>query len=324
MSKIYSMPATSFNDITTGASNYGTVTQNAGPGYDLVTGRGTPKGQLVVQYLVGLGSISGTVYDDLNGNGVNNSEPGLANWTVYADLNANGVLDPLVASNINSADVPKTIYSVGTPTVTSMVSGLAGRVVDVNVTVNISHVRDSDLVLTLISPDNTRITLANRAGGSDDNFSTTHFDDSQPLNIAAGTAPFNASFHPTDELWKLIGENANGTWTLEIKDVLGGSGGTLFSWSLQLTTGDPNDLTDATGGYYIAGLPAGTYAVREVLQSPYSQTAPAAGFYTIGLAAGERRAGEKLRQCRARGPRHSRRSPALLQPVGLRWRQRRD
>ena len=129
MSKIYAMPATNFNDITTGASNYGAVTQNAGPGYDLVTGLGTPKGQLIVQNLVGLGSVSGTVYDDLNANGVDNSEPGLSNWTVYADLNANGVFDPLLASNFNSVDVPKTITNVGTPTVTSntVVSGLAGR-----------------------------------------------------------------------------------------------------------------------------------------------------------------------------------------------------
>jgi hypothetical protein len=39
-----------------------------------------------------LGSISGTKFNDLNGNGVKNvSEPGLAGWTVYVDYNNDGV-----------------------------------------------------------------------------------------------------------------------------------------------------------------------------------------------------------------------------------------
>ncbi|MDB5389865.1 MAG: Cna domain protein, partial [Planctomycetaceae bacterium] len=47
------------------------------------------------------GSLSGTVYNDLNGNGVRDTDPGtsaftdpgLANWVVFADLNSNGILD---------------------------------------------------------------------------------------------------------------------------------------------------------------------------------------------------------------------------------------
>jgi subtilase family serine protease len=44
---IYSLPATDFHDITTGSNGY-----RAGPGYDLVTGRGTPYAKRVVQDLV--------------------------------------------------------------------------------------------------------------------------------------------------------------------------------------------------------------------------------------------------------------------------------
>ncbi|MGJ3253431.1 MAG: SdrD B-like domain-containing protein [Elainellaceae cyanobacterium] len=41
-----------------------------------------------------LGQISGSLWNDLNGNGVRDTtEPGLANWTVYLDDNQNGVLD---------------------------------------------------------------------------------------------------------------------------------------------------------------------------------------------------------------------------------------
>jgi len=40
------------------------------------------------------GSISGTKWDDLNGDGVRNeNEPGLAGWTIYLDDNQNGQLD---------------------------------------------------------------------------------------------------------------------------------------------------------------------------------------------------------------------------------------
>ena len=38
-------------------------------------------------------AISGTIFDDANGNGANDGEPGLSGVTVYLDLNTNGALD---------------------------------------------------------------------------------------------------------------------------------------------------------------------------------------------------------------------------------------
>jgi len=52
-SLVYSLPAGDFHDIAGGSSGYA-----AGLGYDLVTGRGTPKANLVVQHLLGLGTLS--------------------------------------------------------------------------------------------------------------------------------------------------------------------------------------------------------------------------------------------------------------------------
>ena len=46
--ELYSLPSADFNDITTGNNGF-----NAGPGYDLVTGLGTPQAPLVVTGLVG-------------------------------------------------------------------------------------------------------------------------------------------------------------------------------------------------------------------------------------------------------------------------------
>ena len=52
MPLIYSLPAADFHDIVTGSSK-GSPAYAAGPGYDLVTGRGTPVANLLVPGLVG-------------------------------------------------------------------------------------------------------------------------------------------------------------------------------------------------------------------------------------------------------------------------------
>src|SRR5262249_41877179 len=42
----------------------------------------------------GTGTISGTKFNDLNGDGIRQAnEPGLADWVIYIDANNNGVLD---------------------------------------------------------------------------------------------------------------------------------------------------------------------------------------------------------------------------------------
>jgi len=99
---LYKLPASDFHDITTGNNGF-----PAGPGYDLVTGIGTPVANLLVPGLVGtpLDSISGQVFNDLNGNGSQDpGEPGLANWTVYLDVAGTGVYqtgDPVTTTDAN-------------------------------------------------------------------------------------------------------------------------------------------------------------------------------------------------------------------------------
>ncbi len=51
--KIYALPATAFHDITSGTST-GAPNYSAGPGYDLVTGLGTPDAPLIVGGLIGI------------------------------------------------------------------------------------------------------------------------------------------------------------------------------------------------------------------------------------------------------------------------------
>jgi subtilisin-like proprotein convertase family protein len=287
LTKIYAMPSSNFNDITSGTST-GTPNLSAGAGYDLVTGRGSPKANLLVPSLVGTSSITGVVFNDVNGNGTKESEPGLGGWTTYADLNNNSAFDPIVTNTFNASDLPpsKTIPTIGTITSNNVVSGLAGNIIDVNVTLKINHTRDSDLVLTLISPLGTRIKLANHVGGTGDNFTNTTFDDSAAVAISLGAAPFSSTYQPTNPLSVLFGNNPNGTWQLEVADTVSGTGGSLVSWSLQLTTGDPNATSAANGSYAINNLPTGSYHVAEVLQPGFQQTSPAGGFYTTAVAGG--------------------------------------
>ncbi len=284
MSSIYAMPSNYFHDIT---ASGGAPANTPAVGYDLATGRGTPKADLVVSYLVGVNSVSGTVFDDVNGNSVLDGEPGLSGRTVYADLNEDAVLDALAVNAFASTDVPKSIPSTGTVTSSQLVSGLTGDLTDVNVTLNISHGRPSDLVITLISPSGTHVTLANHAGNTVDNFTNTTFDDSAAVSVANGVGPFSGSYHPDESLLKLFRENPNGTWQLEIQDTLPNTSGTLNSWSLELTTGDPSTTSLVDGSYYLGDLPTGSYQIRQVPQAPYVQTAPLTSFYTVGLAIGD-------------------------------------
>ena len=279
--KLYSLPSSSFNQ----------------SGYSLSIGRGSPKADLVVSGLVGSSSISGQVFNDVNGNGVmDGGETGLSGWTVYEDFDNDGVLDPTTVQNFSSSDGTKTISTSGTPTVSSTisVSGLTANLLDVNVTVDVSHTRDSDLVFTLTSPTGVPITLASHVGLSGDNFTNTKFDDSAGLTILQGTAPFTGSFEPASALAALIGTSANGTWTLTVSDTVSGSGGALNGWSLQLTTGDAQKVTDANGNYKFTNLPSGTYRIREVAQPSYAQTAPGSGLYTVALGSNSNVTGQNF------------------------------
>src|SRR5205823_1777036 len=101
---LYQLPATDFHDVVSGNNGFA-----AGAGYDLVTGIGSPRANLVAQALLGA-SISGTVFNDANSNGGQDSgEGGLAGWTIFDDLNNNGVLDSAAQAKVDSINVPVAI-----------------------------------------------------------------------------------------------------------------------------------------------------------------------------------------------------------------------
>jgi subtilisin-like proprotein convertase family protein/C1A family cysteine protease len=97
-----------------------------------------------------------------------------------------------------------------------------GTIGNVFVDVDITHTYVGDLTVTLVSPDNTRVVLHNKEGGSEDDIKETY--------VPAG----------------FVGKSIQGTWTLEISDTAGSDTGRLHEWSLtfQLTGDVPDEVCD--------------------------------------------------------------------------------
>jgi subtilisin-like proprotein convertase family protein len=221
------------------------------------------------------GTIAGTVYNDLNANGTRDTnEPGLAGWTVFRDDNNNGVLDAPTTTTKTATNVPINITDFNTSTSTLNVSSLSGAVSDVNIKLNITHTYDGDIEFYLISPAGTKVPLAVHVGSGGHNFTDTVFDDQAPTIISAGTAPFTATLEPMGALSDFNGQSPNGVWTVSITDTGPGDTGTLNSWSLTISTGEPVTITDARGNYQFLNQPNGAYQIRRVLQAGWNSTDP--------------------------------------------------
>jgi subtilisin-like proprotein convertase family protein len=285
---LYTVSAADFHDITSGNNGYA-----AGTGYDLVTGLGTPVANRLILDLVGVGSISGAVFQDNNGNGVFDAgDAPLPDVTVYLDSNNNGSLDLARTAAVASGNINKAIPDNKTSgvTVTLAFSGAATPISDVSVTLNISHTRDSDLTAYLISPGGTQVTLFAGVGGNGDNFTNTTFSDSASVSITAGTAPFTGTFRPSPgPLSAFDGESANGTWSLKVTDTRRNNTGTIVSWSLSITTAEEvSTFTGAAGQYSFNSLPFGTYTVRQMVPADEAQTfpdplGPTGGAYVVSV-----------------------------------------
>jgi len=91
-----------------------------------------------------------------------------------------------------------------------------GTIKEVEVGVDITHSYISDLIVNLVPPDGSAITLHNRTGGSSDNIIKTY------------------DFNSNTDLKTLRGEKVQGMWTLKVSDLAGQDVGKLNKWSLKL------------------------------------------------------------------------------------------
>ncbi len=125
---------------------------------------------------------------------------------------------------------------------------LAGEVLDVDVTLDITHVQPDQLDIYLISPSGTTVTLStDNGGGNDDVFSGVTFDDQAPpredqvsaanvRNVTFANLEPVGTVQPEGALGAIVGDLALGPWALVIVDDSGGTTGMLQGWSLTITT----------------------------------------------------------------------------------------
>ncbi|MBK7429138.1 MAG: T9SS type A sorting domain-containing protein [Saprospiraceae bacterium] len=127
------------------------------------------------------------------------------------------------------------VIPAGPATVTSIIdiedTGLA---TDINL-INLSgtHARVSDLEITLISPMNHRLELFSSICPGSSNFNLS-FDDQSSQSVISCPPTGGLIYMPVDPFSDINGIQISGTWTLEIMDLLSGSGGQLNNWALEL------------------------------------------------------------------------------------------
>jgi subtilisin-like proprotein convertase family protein len=110
-------------------------------------------------------------------------------------------------------------------------------ITDLNVRVNLTHPYVSDLEIDLISPANTVVKLFDHRGADGNDLRDTRFDDQSARTINLSAAPYAGVFRPDGgSLADLIGDDAQGTWTLRVIDGFAGAAGQLNSWGLTVTT----------------------------------------------------------------------------------------
>jgi hypothetical protein len=132
--RLYTLSSSGFHDVTSG-SNGGF---SAISGYDAVTGRGSPLGASLIPDLAGGITISGTVYQDADGDQSRDTgEAGMSGVKIYLDLNNNGALD--------SVEPTATTSSSGTYTFSDVV----GRSYSVRQVLPAGQIASSPAALTL-------------------------------------------------------------------------------------------------------------------------------------------------------------------------------
>jgi subtilisin-like proprotein convertase family protein len=105
-------------------------------------------------------------------------------------------------------------------------------------TVGIDHTFVGDLVGMLTSPSGTQVVLFANRGASGNNICQAVFVDSATQSIAdavSADAPFTGQWAPEQPLNSVLGETADGTWTLHVEDTASVDVGSIRAFSLHLS-----------------------------------------------------------------------------------------
>ncbi len=177
-------------------------------------------------------SISGRKFEDENGEGDGTGDPGLSGWTIFLDANNNGALDTGEANTTTAAD--------GSYSFTNLGPG----------TYRVREVNQAGWTQTTSNP-------ADITATSGDNVANVDFGNFKLVTISG--QKFNDL---NGDGQKDTGEPGLPGWTIFLDANNNGA----------LDAGEANTTTAADGSYSFTNLGPGTYRVREVNQSGWTQT----------------------------------------------------
>ncbi|MFO0967581.1 MAG: FG-GAP-like repeat-containing protein [Gemmataceae bacterium] len=251
-------------------------------------------------------SLAGTIFNDLNSNLARDpGESGLPAIVAYLDLNHNGALDGATSSftGSNTLTAGKLGLVNSNANATVSVSGLPTSVSHVNVSLNISNSKNTNVIVGLASATGKNISggldsfLFNGSNllvlgqgsfnGALDDQAATRITDTVAGGFVHGSV--SGTFGPDQSFTSIQSHiydgDPNGVWGLVFFGDT--SGITVSSWSISFMVPEPTATTDATGAYAFSNLGAGSYSIGVVLPSGGSVTAPAGGFQQVNLGAGQ-------------------------------------
>lgn len=131
----------------------------------------------------------------------------------------------------NAFSIP---YSTSYTAKTVSVPASTGTISDVNVSVNVTHERLSDLEIQIINPQGTTVRLFNKSCPSLNSTLIFNFDDSgNALDCSKITEQIVI---PVDELRAFNDQAQEGTWTFRVRDAVSGMFGTINSASVNICT----------------------------------------------------------------------------------------
>jgi subtilisin-like proprotein convertase family protein len=153
-----------------------------------------------------------------------------------------GAAVPIPDDDTVGVDIPLTVAGVGQlRSLSFQIDGTTCSADQGATTVGVDHSWVGDLVFLLTSPGGTTVNVINHAGGtlnSGNNFCQTVLRDGAPNSIQGVTpaaAPFTGTFAPANPQDAFAGENADGTWTLNVSDSALFDTGSVRAFSLEMT-----------------------------------------------------------------------------------------
>jgi len=222
------------------------------------------------------GSIQGTKWEDLNGDGFRDAnEPGLAGVTIYSDTNYNAELDFNEPYTVTMADDPTTDfdesgrYSLdvepGFHVVREIVPEGFRQTFPVNFFPALSP--DEPLVIGILPPQDGAHFVSVEPGQSVENidFGNQKVELGSISGVKWGDENGNAEFDP----WE------SGLAGVTVYADLNDNGFFEANEPSAVTTADiPETDFDEAGRYTLTGLAAGDYVIREVVPDGFQQTYP--------------------------------------------------